>query len=147
MEPEKLYFDFDEIKHLSDILAQRIAADCADLSQATLVAVSRGGLIPAQLIAYKLNIRDIRVMKLISYDEDNVRQEIKDISTDRLFDGADVYFIDDLADSGATVRYIRKKFPTARLCCLLEKTCCLKHPDITAREGIKENTWIIFPWD
>lgn len=147
MEPEKLYLNFDEIKHLSDILAQKIAADCADLSQATLVAVSRGGLIPAQLIAYKLNIRDIRVMKLISYDEDNVRQEIKDISTDRLFDGADVYFIDDLADSGATVRYIRKKFPTARLCCLLEKTCCNKHPDITACEGIKENTWVIFPWD
>ncbi|MBP3688331.1 MAG: hypothetical protein J6J35_08255 [Alphaproteobacteria bacterium] len=147
MEPEKLYLNFDEIKHLSDILAQKIAADCADLSQATLVAVSRGGLIPAQLIAYKLNIRDIRVMKLISYDEDNTRQEIKDISTDRLFDGADVYFIDDLADSGATVRYIRKKFPTARLCSLLEKTCCNKHPDITAREGIKENTWVIFPWD
>ena len=147
MEPEKLYLNFDEIKHLSDILAQKIAADCADLSQATLVAVSRGGLIPAQLIAYKLNIRDIRVMKLISYDEDNTRQEIKDISTDRLFDVADVYFIDDLADSGATVRYIRKKFPTARLCSLLEKTCCNKHPDITAREGIKENTWVIFPWD
>ncbi|MBO5284257.1 MAG: hypothetical protein J6B00_00100, partial [Alphaproteobacteria bacterium] len=62
MEPEKLSLNFDEIKHLSDILAQKIAADCADLSQATLVAVSRGGLIPAQLIAYKLNIRDIRVM-------------------------------------------------------------------------------------
>lgn len=147
MEPEKQYLTFEEIKHLSDILAEQIAADCADLSQATLVAVSRGGLVPAQLIAYKLNIRDIRVMKLISYDEDNTRQEIKDISTDRLFDGADVYFIDDLADSGSTIRYIKKRFPTSRLCCLMEKTCCTKHPDICAREGIKENTWIIFPWD
>ena len=84
---EKTHLSWDEIKHWSDILAEKIAADCADLEQATLVAVSRGGLIPAQLVAYKLNIRDVRVMKLISYNDAGQREEIKDISTDRLFDG------------------------------------------------------------
>lgn len=144
---EKQIITWQEIEHWSNTLADKIAADCADLSQATLVAVSRGGLVPAQIIAYKLNIRDVRVMKLISYNESNEREEIKDISTDRLFDGADVYFIDDLADSGATVKYIRKRFPSARLCTLLMKTCCTEEPDICARAGLAADTWLVFPWD
>lgn len=138
---------WQEIEHWSNILAEKISTDCQDLSQATIVAISRGGLVPAQIIAYKLNIRDVRVMKLISYNATNEREEIKDISTDRLFDGSDVYFIDDLADSGATVKYIRKKFPSSRLCTLLMKSCCTEEPDICARSGLDADTWLTFPWD
>lgn len=144
---EKQLLSWDEIKHWSNRLAEKIASDCSDLSQATLVAVSRGGLIPAQLIAYKLNIRDIRTMKLISYDENNQRGPIKDISTDRLFDGQNVYIIDDLADSGSTIKYLRQKFPSSRLCTLLQKKCCTEHPDICARSDIDAKAWLVFPWD
>lgn len=144
---EKTIVSWEEVEHWSDRLAEKIAEDCTDLSQATLVAVSRGGLIPTQLIAYKLDIRDVRVMKLLSYDENNQRCPISDISTDRLFDGADVYFIDDIVDSGATIAYIQKKFPTARICTLLTKTCCAEMPDICAREGLPADNWVVFPWD
>lgn len=143
----KLSLSWEEIEHWSDRLAEKISADCPDLSQATLIAISRGGLVPAQLIAYKLNIRDIRLMKLVSYNENDIRAEIQDISTDRLFDGSCVYIIDDLADSGATIKYVRKKFPSARICTLLKKTCCTEHPDICIREDIDKDCWIVFPWD
>lgn len=142
----KHYITWEEIQNWSNQIADKIAADCADISQMTLVAVSRGGLIPAQLIAYKLNIRDIRVMKLISYDSDNKRGETKDISTDRLFDGDDVYFIDDLADSGETVKYLRKRFPQARQCTLITKECCHEKPDISA-VTLPGDAWLVFPWD
>ena len=66
---DKQYITWEEIKVLSDELASKIKSHCEDLETATLIAVSRGGLVPAQLIAYKLNIRDVRVMKLISYNE------------------------------------------------------------------------------
>jgi len=144
---QKQYITWDEINHWSGKLAEKIAADCDDLQQATLVAVSRGGLIPAQIVAYKLNIRDVRVMKLISYDENNVRGETKDISTDRLFDGSDVYIIDDLADSGDTIKYLRQKYPSSKMCTLLQKTCCKEHPDICVRENIAKDTCLVFPWD
>ncbi len=142
----KHYISWEEIQNWSNIIAEKIAADCADISQMTLVAVSRGGLVPAQLIAYKLNIRDIRVMKLISYDNENKRGETKDISTDRLFDGDDVYFIDDLADSGETVRYLRSRFPQARQCTLITKDCCNENPDLTA-VNLPGDAWLVFPWD
>ena len=144
---QQTHITWEEIEHWSDNIAEKITQDCPDITQATLIAISRGGLIPAQLIAYKLNIRDVRVMKLISYDENNERGEIQDISTDRLFDGSNVYIIDDLADSGATVKYLRHRFPTARICTLLKKNCCQEYPDICCRENIDKNTWIVFPWD
>lgn len=144
---QKQYISWEEIQKWSNMVAEKIAADSPDLNQITLVAVSRGGLIPAQLIAYKLNIRDIRVMKLISYDADNKRGETKDISTDRLFDGSDVYFIDDLADSGETIRYLRQRFPLARQCTLLTKNCCAEKPDFTAAPDVDGKSWLVFPWD
>ena len=144
---EKRYIKWEEIQNLSNILADKIKNECQDLEQATLVAVSRGGLIPAQLIAYKLDIRDVRVMKVISYSHEGKRGETKDISTDRLFDGDDVYFFDDLADSGETVKYIRERFPNSHLCTLLMKDCCKCNPDICIENGIPGDQWLVFPWD
>lgn len=143
---KKHYITWEEIKEWSDNIADLISADCEDISQMTLIAVSRGGLVPAQLIAYKLNIRDIRVMKLISYNDKNERGATKDISTDRLFDGKDVYVIDDLADSGETIKYLRKRFPQAKQCTLIMKECCNEAPDIKATT-LPGDAWIVFPWD
>ena len=142
----KQHISWENIKEWSDIIADKIAADCPDISQMTLVAVSRGGLVPAQLIAYRLNIRDIRQMKLISYDSNNQLGETKDISTDRLFDGSDVYVIDDLADTGETVRYLRRRFPHARQCTLITKESCGEKPDLTA-VTLPDEAWLVFPWD
>ena len=144
---DKQYITWEEIKNLSDELATKIQSHCQDIETATLIAVSRGGLVPAQLIAYKLNIRDVRVMKLISYNENNIREEIKDISTDRLFDGNNVYIIDDLADSGETIKYIRKNFPNSNICTLLKKECCQETPNISTTKVIASKTWLVFPWD
>ena len=143
----KEYILWDEVKSLSDELAQKIESHCEDLSSATLVAVSRGGLVPTQLIAYKLNIKDIRIMKLASYSDDNERSSIMDSSTDRLYDGKNVYIIDDLADSGETIRYIRKNYPSSNICTMLIKSCCGEMPDITTSKVIDGKTWLVFPWD
>ena len=127
----KHHISWENIQEWSADIAHKIAADCPDINHMTLVAVSRGGLIPAQLIAY---------------DSDNKRGETKDISTDRLFDGSDVYFIDDLADSGETVRYLRRRFPNARQCTLITKDCCAEQPDLSA-VTLPGDAWIVFPWD
>ena len=143
----KEYISWDDIQKYSDDLAKEIEKRCDDLSKATLIAVSRGGLVPAQLVAYKLDIRDVRVMKLISYDENNNRGETKDISTDELIDGENVFIIDDLADSGETVKYLRKNYPNSKVCTLLMKDCCVEKPDIAIKNDVKADTWFVFPWD
>lgn len=143
----KQYLEWTEIARWSNLLADKIAKDCPDLAQITLAAVSRGGLVPTQLIAYKLDVRDIRVIKLMSYDDKNQRGEIEDISTDELFDKNSVYIIDDLADSGATIKYLRHKYPSAKFCTLLKKDCCKDEPDFYVEAGISADTWIVFPWD
>ncbi len=143
----KDYISWNDIQDYSNKLANEIEKKCDDLSKATIIAVSRGGLVPAQLIAYKLDIRDVRVMKLISYDENNLRGEIRDISTDELIDGENVFIIDDLADSGETVKYLRSNFPKSNICSLLMKDCCQYKPDFAIKKDIKGDTWLVFPWD
>lgn len=144
---QKDYISWDDIQDYSNKVALEIERMSCDLSKATIIAVSRGGLVPAQLIAYKLDVRDIRILKLISYDENNQRSELVDISTDELVDGENVFVIDDLADSGETVRYLRKRFPKSNICTLLMKDCCLEKPDVSIKTDIKSDTWIVFPWD
>jgi len=143
----KQYLKWEDIVQWSHDLADEIVKDCPNLSRITLVAVSRGGLIPTQLIAYKLDIRDVRVVKLVSYDNNHQRDEIEDISTDELFDADSVYVIDDVADSGATIKYLRSKYPLAKYCTLLKKTCCQEQPDFCVKEGVSADTWVVFPWD
>jgi xanthine phosphoribosyltransferase len=143
---EKTFLSWEDVQNLSNQVAENIATH-AQGQDITLVAVSRGGLIPAQLIAYKLDIRDIRVMKLISYEDEGARQEVKDISTDTLPNGENVYFIDDLADSGSTLAYIKQRFPQAHTCVLLSKECTQITPDIVAKSGLNGSSWIVFPWD
>lgn len=143
---EKVYISWENITQWSRVVAGKIAEEKKSSAAITLVAVSRGGLVPAQLIAYKLNIRDVRVIKLMSYNNDNTRGEIRDISTDALDDGENVYIIDDLADSGETMRYLRKRFPKAKLCTLIVKDCCGELPDISA-VTVAGGSWLVFPWD
>ena len=83
----KDYLTWEQIQTWSKELSAQIKNDCPDLTKATLVAVSRGGLIPAQLLSYNLDIRDIRLIKLISYDANNHRGETKNITTDNVEDG------------------------------------------------------------
>ena len=144
---EKRYISWEEIHELSNKMSDMIKQHCSNVENITLVAVARGGLIPAQIIAYKLGVRDVRIMKLASYIKEGERGEVIDISTDRLFDGKDVYFIDDLADSGETVKYIRNKYPNSYLCTLLMKDCCLSYPDFCVEDGLDGKQWVVFPWD
>lgn len=144
---EKEYITWEDVKSLSDELADKIKAHCEDIESATLIAISRGGLVPTELIAYKLNIKDIRIMKLSSYTNTNERSDIKESSTDRLFDGKNVYIIDDLADSGQTIRYIRQNYPSSNICTMLIKTCCNEKPDIMTSKIVDGKKWIVFPWD
>jgi xanthine phosphoribosyltransferase len=145
--PEKTFLTWEQIRRLSEDLARRIALMSPDLSKVTLVAVSRGGLIPTQLIAYRLGIKDIRLLKLASYREDNQRGDMVDFSTDQIPSGENVYFIDDVADSGATAAYIRQHFPKSRIGTLASKTCCAEQPDLCAMTEFSADEWIVFPWD
>lgn len=110
-----------------------------------LAAVSRGGLMPAAMVAHYLDCKDILFIRLSSYDNDRKHSAIADTTTDKIPDKPNTYIIDDICDSGETLMYLRKKYPHAQIYTLINKNPTIK-PDyaaLTEQQGV----WVNFPWE
>ena len=111
-----------------------------------IIAVTRGGLVPAAVVARELEIRMIDTICISSYE--GVKQEdlnvIKDIKLDN--DGEGWLIIDDLVDTGDTARAVRKMLPKAHFATVYAKPAGRPLVDTYITE-VSQDTWIFFPWD
>lgn len=112
-----------------------------------IVAVSRGGLVPAAIVARELNIRLVDIICVSSYDHTSQRDTasiLKDANvTD---DGEGFLVIDDLVDTGNTLRVLRQRFPRAKFITVYGKPAGIALVDDFEAE-LEQTTWIHFPWD
>ena len=111
-----------------------------------LIAVTRGGMIPGAIIARELNIRLIDTLCISCYDDQDigVLKVIKDTMLET--DGAGYLVIDDLVDTGMTLREVRRKLPAAHIATLYVKPAGLDLVDSSVNE-FSQDTWVRFPWD
>lgn len=111
-----------------------------------IAAVSRGGLVPAAIVAHYLNYKDIRFIRLSSYTDDTKSQsEITDTTSDVIPNRGNTYIIDDICDSGETVNYLKKKYPQTKIFTLINKNPEIK-PDY-APLNEEKGVWVHFPWE
>ena len=113
-----------------------------------MVAISRGGLVPAAVIARVLDIRLIETICLSSYDGQQVRGtlEIVKAAPESIGDGTGWLLIDDVADSGATAQEARRMLPKAHYATLYVKPAARQFVD-TFLHDVDQDVWIDFPWD
>ena len=116
-----------------------------------IIAVTRGGLVPAALVARELDIRLIDTICVTSYAKgaaggaDQVRSEVKLLKGVQ-GDGDGYVLIDDLVDSGRTAQVVRQLLPKAHFATLYAKPAGRPIVDTCVKE-FKQNKWIYFPWD
>jgi xanthine phosphoribosyltransferase len=112
-----------------------------------IVAISRGGLVPAAIIARVLGIRLIETICIASYNgRDKGPTEILKASPASVGKGAGWLLIDDVADSGATAEAARSMLPDAYYATLYLKPAARCFVDTFLRE-VDQDVWIDFPWD
>lgn len=133
----------EQVEAACRIMAQRIKSQSPENYK--LAAVSRGGLMPTALVAHYLDCKDILFIRLSSYDSDKERSQIIDTTTDKIPNAASTYIIDDICDSGETLRYLRKKYPKAQIFTLINKNPDIQ-PDFAALTE-PQGVWINFPWE
>lgn len=109
-----------------------------------IIAVSRGGLVPASLLARELGIRYVDTVCISSYDHDNQR-ELKVLKRAD-GDGEGFIVVDDLVDTGGTAEEIRKMYPKARFVTIFAKPKGRPLVDDYVVD-IAQDTWIEQPWD
>ena len=130
-----------------------------------IVAVSRGGLVPAQYVAYALGIREMTIVQAKLYDGEE-RGKTIDISgaIDIDYETYDnIIIVDDIYDSGITMQAIL--FAISEMSHAFDEDCRLipacvytqkkkefmQDEDILYGSRIKkikgESPWLVFPWD
>ncbi|MEX0627109.1 MAG: xanthine phosphoribosyltransferase [Cucumibacter sp.] len=117
---------------------------------AAIVCITRGGLVPAAIVARELGIRVIESVGVASYDYQNQGKVsvIKPISKEVLEadKGGKVLIVDDLVDTGATARAVREMLPNAHFAAVYAKPMGRPLVDTFITE-VSQDTWIYFPWD
>jgi xanthine phosphoribosyltransferase len=116
-----------------------------------IIAITRGGLVPAALVARELDIRLIDTVCLESYgpatssEAEKTQGEIHWIKRVE-GDGTGWLLIDDLVDTGRTARAVREILPKAHFATLYAKPLGRSLVDTFVKE-FKQDKWIYFPWD
>ncbi len=111
-----------------------------------IVAITRGGLIPAAIIARELEVRLVESVSVVTYDEEERGEPLITKAPVAAGDGSGFLVIDDLVDTGATVKVVRRLLPGAHFACVYAKPAGRHLIDSFVTE-VSQDTWILFPWD
>jgi xanthine phosphoribosyltransferase len=118
-----------------------------------IVCITRGGLVPAAIVARELNLRIIETVCVKSYGNPTEQGELKvlkgvadGIRVGRDGEGRGVLIVDDLVDTGRTAQVVRALLPNAHFATVYAKPMGRPLVDTFVTE-VSQDTWIYFPWD
>jgi xanthine phosphoribosyltransferase len=111
-----------------------------------IVAITRGGLIPAAIVARELDCRLIESVSVVTYEEETIGEPKVVKAPLAAGDGEGFLIIDDLVDTGTTARVVRGLLPKAHFACIYAKPKGREIVETFITE-VSQDTWILFPWD
>jgi xanthine phosphoribosyltransferase len=113
-----------------------------------VVAITRGGMAPAMIVARELDIRTVDTISVKSYNHQTqtAPKIIKSPDMDIVGDGTGVLIVDDLVDTGRTLEVVRATMPKAHVATVYAKPMGRPQVDTFITE-VSQDTWIFFPWD
>jgi xanthine phosphoribosyltransferase len=110
-----------------------------------IIAITRGGLVPAAIVARELDIHLIDTICISSYDWKEKKGEAE-ILKGFAGDGEGWLLIDDLVDTGRTAKIVKELIPKAHFATIYAKPAGRNEVDTFITE-VSQDTWILFPWD
>ena len=111
-----------------------------------IVAITRGGMIPAAIVARELECRLVETISVAAYDEESRMDPVVLKPAPAAGDGTGFLVVDDLVDRGDTTRLVRSLLPRAHFACLYAKPLGRNATDTFVAE-VAQDTWVLFPWD
>ncbi|HEY5827693.1 MAG TPA: xanthine phosphoribosyltransferase [Hyphomicrobiaceae bacterium] len=118
-----------------------------------IVCITRGGLVPAAIVARELDLKLIETVCVASYHDYKSQGELKVLKTIAPSilaigngRGKGVLLIDDLTDTGKTAKIVGDMLPDAHFATVYAKPAGapMCHTFVTE---VSQDTWIYFPWD
>lgn len=117
-----------------------------------IVSITRGGLVPAAIVARELGIRLIETVCVSSYEHQTqgelrvLKAVAEHVASLGGPGGKGVLIVDDLVDTGKTAKLVRDMLPNAHFATVYAKPLGRPQVDTFITE-VSQDTWIYFPWD
>jgi uncharacterized protein len=147
--PERVIVSWDDLDQLVADMAERLAPERFDV----LLAITRGGLVPAGMLAYRLRIRNILVAAVEFYDDKGQpgpRPTFLQFPADPLLRGQKVLVVDEVWDSGTTIHAVTERIrqaggipTTAVVHWKPERSSVPGAPDVHA---VTTAAWVVYPF-
>ena len=118
------HISWDQIHRDSRALAWRLDGLGPDDGQwRAVVAITRGGMAPAMIVARELDIRTVDTISVKSYDwQDRAEAKVlKSPDAELMGDGTGILIVDDLVDTGKTLELVRRLYPKAHFATVYAK--------------------------
>ncbi len=143
---EEKYVTWDEVQEHCRALAQRILDMGRNFDK--MLVITRGGMAPASVLARELEIRRIENICVDTYDivdsqKIKMPKLLKPAADEFL---SDVLVVDDLADTGTTLKLVREMTVNPLVVTIFAKPAGESLVDLF-QERVAQNVWVRFPWD
>ncbi len=143
------HVSWDQIHRDARALAWRLDGQGpANGAWKAVVAITRGGLVPAMIVARELDIRVVDTISVRSYSHQSRGEAhvTKAPQADLMGDGEGILIVDDLVDTGKTLELVRRLYPRAHFATVYAKPSGKPMVNSYITE-VSQDTWIFFPWD
>ena len=113
-----------------------------------IVALTRGGLFPAAIVAREMGIRVVDTLCITSYEDMQVGtlNVLKTPDSAIQDEGEGWLILDDLVDTGTTAREARRLLPKAVFAVVYAKPEGRETADVFVHD-VPQEYWVVFPWD
>ena len=150
----KVYISWEDFHKDCDIVATNVLSSNNKID--TIVALARGGVIPARIMAETIKPRYFYVMGLKLYNGDTRGDEVtiyQDLPETAVFDRHDrILVVDDISDGGTTLSFARSRVFVQTggahiwTACPYMKTGTKAVPNYYSRE-LDKDKWVVFPFE
>lgn len=143
---QKYYYSYDEF--LKDV--ETLSSKVKEFEPDTLLAVARGGLTLGHFMAQSLDTRRLFALNSIHYDKERKLDSLEIFNIPNLSDAKRVVIVDDIVDSGETLKGIltllKQKYPNCefKLATIFYKPTAIIEADYRVK---KADQWIDFFWE
>ncbi|GHV08959.1 nicotinate phosphoribosyltransferase [Campylobacterota bacterium] len=140
------YYPYDEFLRDTKSLAASLRNEKID----AIVAITRGGLTLAHMLAMSLDLRTIHTIRASSYEERDKRGNLAIDGAPNLRGAANALVVDEIVDSGETMVTVLAALETAnprtafKTAALFQKTTAIFRAHYFAHET---DEWVDFFWE
>lgn len=146
---EYLSFSWEDAEKATASLTEKI--NSSGFSPDIIIAISRGGLVPARLLSDSLNVPVLYTIRIFFYSSVGVRMEKPEVTQPLSADikGKKILIVDDISDSGKSLELAEEHAKSLNPAEIKTATIHYKPGSIFKPDFFVSTTeaWVVYPWE